>query len=187
MNQFELLVTFTFNNQKNDRLDHIKVKARMSNWLKNQQKRAGKFEYLIVAEFHKKHEALHFHSLIKGYVGDIRESRSSVTGRLLRQKGKQVFELPSFKSGFTNVKKIDNNPTSHSKVATYLGKYITKDMPYFANKQRYWISKCLQTPETIDNPPDSLFIGELLWEHKNDFGILEYFERPHLNEALKYA
>jgi len=36
----------------------------------------------------------------------------------------------------------------------YLTKYLRKDMPSFSNKKRYWASRGLNKPFTIDNPQE---------------------------------
>ncbi len=130
-NQFELFVTFTF---KQDRQNIDRCKAKMNNWLKNQKKRTGKFEYIIVPEFHKDKQSIHFHALIKGYQGRLKQSVNPKTQMPIKQGVRYVYELPSYTLGFTNVKIIDDKQDSLTKVGFYIQKYITKDMPIFANK-----------------------------------------------------
>ncbi len=146
-NNFSLFVTFTF---RDDRQDIDRCKTKMSNWLKNQRKRKGVFQYLIVPEFHKDKLSIHFHALIDGYAGDVIRAISSRTGKYLKQAGHDVFEVPSYTLGFTNAKKIE--PDGYVKVGFYLQKYITKEMPLFLNKNRYWASRGLKKPKTQDNP-----------------------------------
>jgi hypothetical protein len=148
-NQFDMFATFTF---KDERDNIEKSKAKMANWLKNQRKRKGKFAYLIVPEFHKDGESLHFHALIKGYAGKLIEAINPRTGKSFKQKGRTVYTFASYTLGFTNVVKIENTPESHAKVSSYIRKYITKDMPAFANKNRYWSSTGLKLPRHEENP-----------------------------------
>ena len=165
-NEFELFVTFTF---ADERQDEERCRVRMSNWLKNQQKRSGSFSYLIVPERHKD-GALHFHALLKGYKGEVKPSINPETGKQRRQRGRPVYTLPSYRSGFTNVKKIKATPESHSKVATYISKYITKDMPLFANKNRYWASLGLKIPDVVYNPDPWYLKEEPVWSYESDYG-----------------
>ena len=171
-NQFELFATFTF---KNDRYDNQKTKVKMNNWLKNQKKRTGKFEYLIVSEFHKDKKALHFHALIKGYKGKLEPATNPKTNKII----KNVFQFPSYTLGFNNVKKIDNDPRSSAKVGNYIRKYITKDMPVFHSQHRYWVSSNVKRPTKEDNPnwyhlfkPDTTYVTEYgtIYEY---YGITE--------------
>lgn len=150
-NQFELFATFTF---KDDRQNIDRCKTKMNNWLKNQQKRIGKFEYIIVPEFHKDQQSIHFHALIMGYQGRVMQSVNPKTNMPIKQGTRYVYELPSYTLGFTNVKIIDDKQDSLTKVGFYIQKYITKDMPVFANKNRYWASRGLLKPYVEDNPPE---------------------------------
>jgi hypothetical protein len=137
-NQFDLFCTFTF---AKNREDIIACKTRMSNWLDNQRRRKGKFSYAIVPEFHKDGKSLHFHALFKNYKGELTNSG-------IKQKGKEIFNIPSYKNGYTTASYIQNQ----EKTASYVRKYITKDMPLFPGKKRYWVSNDLVRPEKIVNP-----------------------------------
>lgn len=148
-NEFELFATFTF---KEDRSDVDRCKTKMTNWLKNQRRRTGAFEYIIVSEFHKDGESIHFHGLLKNFQGKVEPSISARTGEHLRQGKRLVYELPGYTLGFTNVKKVDKDLDSQTKVGFYIQKYITKDMPVFFGKNRYRTSRGLRTPKTENNP-----------------------------------
>ena len=136
-NNFDLFVTFTF---AKDRYDIDKLKRRMAYWLNNQRILHGKFGYIIVAEYHKD-GALHFHALFQGYNGDIQSSG-------IFKKGREVFNIKSYRAGHTEAYKIDNL----RKTAAYLAKYLSKDMPKFKGTQRYWCSNGLLRPIKIVNP-----------------------------------
>lgn len=140
-NQFELFATFTF---KSDRQNIEKLKKQMSKWLENQQARTGKFQYLIVPEFHKDGKSIHFHALLKNYKGKLIDSGKK------RKDGRVVYNIKSYTLGFSTCTKIDN--TGHQPVSNYIKKYITKDMPEFSNKKRYWCSHNLTRPTKIINP-----------------------------------
>jgi len=88
--------------------------------------------------------ALHFHALIKDYHGTLSPAFHPKTGKpLLNKRTKtQVFNLPDFHLGNTKGVYCDNNP----RLASYMTKYITKDMPVFSGKKRYWATKGLQRP-----------------------------------------
>lgn len=163
-NDFELFVTLTFGE---DRHNAGSKRKQMGNWLKNQQKRKGQFEYLIVMELHKD-GAVHFHGLLKNYKGELKPSRSSKTGKLLTKRGKQVYELPSYTLGFTNVQIIKGD--DKAKVARYITKYITKDMPTLPGKNRFWVSERLASPLVVYNPPAWVYDEVPVFTHSSDYG-----------------
>lgn len=180
-NRFELFATFTF---KDNRQDPDGCKMRMQNWLKNQNKRKGKFNYLIVPEFHKDKVSLHFHSLISGYNGKIEPAINPMTNKPIKQHGDQIYVFPSYTLGFNNVKVIEYSSDSQLKLARYISKYITKDMPLFANKNRYWTSHGLKLPRTEDNPADwyKIIMPERTFEIEH--GKFLYFNNSDLEGLI---
>lgn len=152
-NRFEYFCTFTFK----DHRESVDIcKARMHYWLQSQQKIHGSFEYLIVPEFHHDKKALHFHALIQGYKGRLIEAVNPITHELVIGKNKkQVFNFPGWASGFSTAIEITQDVEDRAKVASYIGKYITKDMPQFHGKKRYWTSRGLVRPEKTNNVDQS--------------------------------
>jgi hypothetical protein len=138
-NQFDLFCTFTFANDRQN-VDHLKTQ--MSTWLDNQQKRVGKFDYLIVPEFHKDGKSIHFHALFKGYKGELVDTGHKTN------RGQISYVIKGYRLGFSTAVKIDDI----DKVGSYVKKYITKDMPQFNGKKRYWCSHGLTRPNKITNP-----------------------------------
>ncbi|MDN5274247.1 MAG: hypothetical protein JWP06_148 [Candidatus Saccharibacteria bacterium] len=137
-NHFDLFATFTFNK---DRQNVDVCKSKMQYWLQSQQKIHGKFDYLIVPEFHKDGVSIHFHALLSNYTGKIEDS-----GHKSGKTQKIIYNITSYRSGFSTATEIDGDKTSRDMVANYVTKYITKDMPQFAGKKRYWVSKGLIRP-----------------------------------------
>lgn len=178
-NKFELFVTFTFDPQRfkseEHRFDLSICKSKQSNWLKNEQKRKGKFDYLIVAETTKA-GAWHFHALIKDYKGRIR--------KVIKNK-KEKFNLPSFQAGYTDVKYLKYDELSQEKIANYITKYMTKDMPRIFGNHRYWISSGLNKPIEIDNPPDWYKTIKPIFEYSNEWGKKLTFLKNHLPEEYR--
>lgn len=135
-NVFDFFVTFTFKPGVNNEQRLVK----MSTWLKNQNKNSS-FKYLIVPELHKS-GLLHFHALLKNYQGNIVDSG-------IKRYGKTVYNIKSYRNGFTTGVKI--SPGDSRRVGHYVAKYITKDMPRFPGKKRYWRSSNLKKPVKIEN------------------------------------
>lgn len=163
-NEFDLFCTFTF---AKDRQDVELLKNRMSVWLKNQKRIRGSFGYLIIPEFHKDKKSIHFHALFKGYPAPLTDS-----GKKNNQK-KTIYNIGSYTHGFSTAVKI----TDHEKVGSYIKKYITKDMPLFSAKKRYWCSDGLIRPVKIINP--SNYVNDYpqnseVYKHKN----LTVYQQP---------
>jgi hypothetical protein len=137
-NEFDLFCTFTFNS---NRQDINTCKKTMSKWLNNQQTQYGNFNYLIVPEYHHDNISIHFHALFGGYKGQLIKSSS-------KHKNKNIYNIKSYKKGFTTAEKIN----SLEKTAHYVAKYITKEMPQFNAKKRYWHSNNLKKPVVAINP-----------------------------------
>jgi len=162
-NKFDMFATFTFNgDEKNskkfgytvhDRQDPSELKRVMSNWLKSQQKTHGKFDYIIVPEYHKDGKSVHFHALLNGYSGLLADSG-------LKDKGQIIWNVSSYKAGHSTIKIIHQTTDDIGRLGSYVTKYITKDMPLFAGKKRYWCSRGFDRPIKTHNsliPPVDLF------------------------------
>ena len=163
-NFFDIFVTFTFGESHGNDERNIK---QMNNWIKNQLKRVGKFEYIIVMERHK-NGAIHFHALFKNYAGKIVRSYNAKTGRPIGIPNKPVYEIPGFTLGFTNVRYLEKDSANYGRACSYITKYISKDMPTFPNQNRYWASQKLLRPPKIDNPPLELLEQTPIWQKDTD-------------------
>lgn len=144
-NDFQYFCTFTFDPKKHDRYDVNHCKFVMSMWLHRQRTHSPNLKYLIVPEFHKD-GALHFHALISGFNGRLKDS-----GKM--QNGRKVYNMTGYRSGFTTAVPIDHNKVA---VSNYIKKYITKDMPLIYGKKRYWASTNLTRPQKSTNSMYSL-------------------------------
>lgn len=171
-NDFDMFVTFTI---KDDRQNIERSRQKVINWLKNQRNRNGKFRYIVVPEFHKDGESLHFHALIGDFTGKIEQAINPKTSQPLKQKGRNVYQIVGYTLGFTNVKLIGKEAKDRSKLSAYLKKYITKDMPSFPGKQRYWVSKGLKQPTIEDNPEKWYEHVKPDWSREFDNGTLMRF------------
>lgn len=143
-NDFELFCTFTFDPRK---VDSFKLSATwgvMSRWLHHQRnlsrERGKDFKYLIIPERHKSGR-WHFHALILGYSSTLKAS-NCVTPSLYR-----VYNITSFRSGFTTAVYID----SKEGVSNYVTKYITKDFITTFNQRRFFCSRNLVRPKKSTN------------------------------------
>jgi len=169
-NDFDMFVTITFSPDKHDRYDISHCKKVMSKWLANQREAHGRFRYVIVPEHHKD-GALHFHAVFGGYPKSLlKRAVSAKTGK----KMGNIYNLKSFRGGFTKVEMIK----SKQRVSSYIRKYITKDMVTFDGSKRYWASKDLQRPkysyrdDIINNP----FVKPIdVWQPEHGFFEIRTF------------
>lgn len=144
-NNFELFCTFTFNPDKIDSFNFGRCYCAMSTWLHHQndrsRERGKKFFYLIVPEQHKSGR-WHFHALISGYIGSLKPSGN------LSASGRPIYNITSFRNGFTTAVEID----SREGVSNYVTKYITKDFIKQFNQRRFFCSRNLSRPvKTINS------------------------------------
>ena len=161
-NNFELFCTFTFDPKRYNSKSILFCRRYMTTWLHNIKNRGSKcLEYIVVPELHKS-GAIHFHALLSGYNGRLKDSKHC-------QNGRRVYNLPNWHFGFSTAVKIDNREA----VSKYIRKYITKDMLLFPGKKRYFCSQRLIRPVKRHNSP-----LEFLRDCKSDFfcnDIAEYY------------
>lgn len=172
-NDFAIFATFTF---RDNRYDIEEKRQQMSNWLKNQQKRNSSFKYIAIPERHAD-GALHFHILLTDYPGKIDEAINPKTGKKVSKYGQVVYYFPEYTLGFSNFRLINPSTEDHIKVATYVSKYITKDMPNFKGKKRYFCSQGLINPKLIDNPDEWYKNIKPDWQIKTKNGLIMRFVR----------
>lgn len=134
-NDFELFCTFTFDQTKVNRFSFTACWGKMSRWLHHQKENNKDFMYLIIPEKHK-NGAWHFHALISHYSGSLRDSKH------YSPSGRRVYNITSYRSGFSSAVKID----SREKVSSYVTKYITKDFIKEFNQRRFFCSRNLRRP-----------------------------------------
>ena len=181
-NIFELFVTFTF---KSGRDNPDLCKAKMSGWLKRQRKNDKSFQYIIVSEFHKDAVSIHFHALISGYKGNVVRAINPKTGSPLVKGRRKVYDFPNYTLGHSEVYYIGDTEEDRIKSAFYLTKYIRKDMPSFSNKKRYWSSRGLNKPTTVDNPEEWFF--HVTPDHfiETPYGKFLYYDNKRIEIFLK--
>lgn len=156
-NKFDYFFTGTINPKKLDSKNPKALFQPVQDWLKNRVKLDG-LEYILIAEHHKS-GAIHFHGLIKcdnmdlvdsgtksykGYKAPMNDYTAIRKG-LNTADGKVVYNMPSWKFGFTTCIKTYGDPIN---VAYYVTKYITKDCKKIFGKF-FWHSRGLKKPDII--------------------------------------
>lgn len=134
-NHFDWFITLTLDPKMVDRTDYSECSIAVRLFTKRLQRNGNK--WLIVPELHKDGKSYHFHGLIQGDL-DLTHWRGD------------VYNLNNFEFGYTTAMKI-NDP---QRVATYIAKYLTKDIAVPKGKKCFWASRALVKPtvEYVDMP-----------------------------------
>ncbi len=137
-NCWEWFLTFTFSPEKvEDRKDYEECSKKLSMWLNRMRKTCPDMVYLVVPEQHKD-GAYHFHGLFS----DI-DNLGLVDSGTVDKDGNTIYNVGSYKFGFTTAERIRDLGRSCS----YLSKYITKDLcAVTKGKRRYWSSRNVKLP-----------------------------------------
>lgn len=141
---WEYFVTLTFDDKfVEDSYSHEKVTKYLVNWLHHQKRLNSDMRYILVPELHESGR-IHFH----GVFSDVPNWKlvpgiNPKTGRVVKQKGKIIYNLTNYKLGFTTVSEVENIEA----VSHYISKYITKELLNLKNKKNVWHSKNLIKPE----------------------------------------
>ena len=138
-NEWEYFLTLTF---AKDRYNYDVLTEKLRNWINRTKKNyAPDMKYIFVPELHKD-GALHFH----GIVSDI-GSLPLIDSGHKDKDGKIIYNIDCYKMGFTTATQV----TDSGRVASYLTKYITKDlMSYSKGKKKYWASRNLKKPNICE-------------------------------------
>ncbi len=157
VNYFDLFWTLTFNDELVNAKNYDYARKKIQAWLKYQREKYGKFSFVFVPELHKS-KRIHFHG-VTGYLSPpLVEARSKKTNRLIKKKGKQVYNAENYKLGFSTITYIE----SPERVSSYLTKYITKeliDTPSGYHQPKYFVSRGLKLPEISYKQIDDDYFG----------------------------
>lgn len=125
----DLFVTLTLSPEKINRSDITAIMGKLNTYLDNRVRRKG-LKYLLVPEFHKDGENYHFHGLFNSGACKLIDSTHTT------KTGQVIYNLPDWKLGFTTAIKVYGE--SRTKVARYVGKYITKQIENGKIAGRYY-------------------------------------------------
>ncbi len=195
-NKFDLWCTFTYNCRScypkctNNpctclpsackRFDINYTRRVLTNWFRNQKKHSPNLRYLAVPEFHK-NGAIHFHCLLSGFNGRLKDSGKRT------KNGQTIYNASGYYSGYTEFVKIgdltadESKADQYNRVASYLTKYVTKDMPLIHGRRRFLVSRELERPVHIVNGVGRLSLRSLVRGYKPDYidGLLEVQTHPY--------
>lgn len=174
-NDFDKFGTLTFDPKKHPKCnDREYATKKVIQWLNNQQKLHGAFNYILNIE-QQDNGNYHFHALLGGFTGKYHATNVRGVGEARRQ----CYKLNSWEktNGFADMEDISDKV----RLANYLLKYITKDMTstlVVKGKKRYYASKNLMRPEKAYNQELSELVAsgdyavEPLDTYENDYVVI---------------
>ncbi len=142
---WEYFVTLTFDKKefKEGKYSHEEALNLLRKFIDNQHHQNPNMSYLMVAEFHKSGQ-LHFHGLFSNVPKwNLIPARYPKSNRLIKENGKQVYNVVNYKLGYTTVSEVE----SQEKVSNYISKYISKELMNLKFKKSFWYSKDLEKPK----------------------------------------
>lgn len=139
-NSFTHFITLTFDPEKVDSYDYSACCSSLLSFTKLLNRHAC--TYVLVSE---KHESgrYHFHGLIT--LGSLSLSRaaSPYDGSFLSdEQGRVIYNLPQYNLGFSTATEISDS----ARTASYLSKYLTKELSVPKGKKCYWASRSCERP-----------------------------------------
>jgi hypothetical protein len=123
-------VTLTFSPEEVNRQDYKEIVKRISVWLDNRVRRHGLL-YVLVPEYHKDGESVHFHGLMnfealnKVRAVNSKEGSKHFGEALFDDEGREIYNIADFPFGHTTVIPIDGE-NGREACAKYCYKYIIK-------------------------------------------------------------
>lgn len=136
-NEFDWFITLTLDPQKVNRFDYDECTKAIRLFTKRLYKLGC--SWLIVPEQHKD-GAYHFHGLVAGNL-PLTDSGKACYNKETGETTK-IYNLANYEFGFTTATKIAHP----QKTASYIAKYLTKQISVPKGKKCYWASKSLSRP-----------------------------------------
>lgn len=150
----------------------------------------GGFAYVAVPEPHPTNpDHLHIHAALHGWVNInlLRKCWHSAILSVDRSARDRVLASDSGTSGKSSPGNVDvqfrgkaHGLAKTRRIATYIGKYITKDVLPLFNKKRYWITKGVRVPEAQRKWLNADNLKDAITEVMREWGLLVDDEFPSL-------
>lgn len=139
-NEFQWFITLTFDSKKVNRYDYESCSKAVQLFTKRLLKLGCK--WLIVPEQHKD-GAYHFHGLVAGDLPLTPSGKTCYNEAV--QEELPIYNLANFEFGFTTATQV----MKPDRTASYIAKYLTKQIAVPKGKKCYWASRSLARP-TVD-------------------------------------
>lgn len=150
-NDFNWFITLTFDKNKVNRYDYDSCSKAIRLFTKRLERLGCK--WLIVPEQHKD-GAYHFHGLVAGELPLIPSGKTCYNEAA--QQELPIYNLANYEFGFTTVTQV----MKPDRTASYITKYLTKQIAVPKGKKCYWASRSLARPtvEYVDATDDVNFV-----------------------------
>lgn len=159
-NHWDYFITLTFNPKKVDSTDKKEVLETFQTFSRWLRKNGNK--YLAIPEYHKDGKKIHLHCLVQG-------SLPLTATELQTSAGQVIYNLDNWEYGFTTAIKIGETVDDGLRLASYVCKYMTKDLTTIFNQKRFWASNGLNRGQVISvRLVDQETINLIPWTYDSD-------------------
>lgn len=155
-NRFDLFLTLTFNPNTVDSFDYSAVVDKLESFTKFLRRHGC--QYVLVPEKHDSGR-YHFHGLCTKSDLQLVQAVSPYNGELLYDKqGRPIYNLPQYSLGYSTVTFVSDP----AKTASYICKYLTKEIEVPKGKKCYWASRSCARPEIERCNLESSALGDFV-------------------------
>lgn len=189
-NQWEYFVTLTFRRDSNvDVYNYSECVKKLTAWLHNQRRKCPDLKYLFVPEMHKD-GAFHFHGLIANCAGlTFSDSGRVAIGNKAYKRTKEnqhfptIYNMDNWKYGWSTATAV----VSSCKSASYICKYITKDLiQSIGKRRRFYPSNNLDLPVESDHFFDMDSLESLIESFGDALDYSKTQDIPEAHQRIRY-
>ena len=189
-NRWEYFVTLTFKRDADVNVyDYSDCVKKLTKWLNNQRRKCPNLKYLFVPEMHKD-GAFHFHGLIANCNGlTYTDSGRVAIGNKAYKRTKEnqhfptIYNLDNWKYGFSTATAV----VSSCKSASYICKYITKDLIQgIGKRRRFYPSNNLDLPEESEHLFDMDSLETLIESFGDCLDYTKTQDIPEAHQRIRY-
>lgn len=189
-NSWQFFITLTFKRDaKVDVYNYADCVKKITKWLNNQRCKCPDLKYLVVPEMHKD-GAFHFHGLIANCDGlTFSDSGRVAIGNKAYKRTKEnqhfptIYNMDNWKYGYSTATTV----VSSCKSASYICKYITKDLIQgIGKRRRFYPSNNLDLPEESEHFFDMDSLDALVESFGDALDYSKTQDIPEAHQRIRY-